>query len=433
MELVRFAFLAPFPGSRLVPTPKRIGLMAIVLAFSGGLDTSFCVPYLRETYDVPVHTVTVNTGGVSPADADAIEARALDLGAAAHHLIDGRAALYDDHLSYLIKGNVLRGGVYPLCVGPERVVQAQGVVDVAEAVGASMVAHGSTGAGNDQVRFDVALQMLGDDLDVIAPIRERGLTRQASTDYLTARGFDVPTDTTSYSINRGLWGTTVGGTETLDSKEPLPDDAYPDTVAPVDAPETPETLTLQFINGLPAALNGTPMDGVALVEALNDLGGAHGVGRGIHVGDTILGIKGRVGFEAPAALILITAHKELEKVVLSKAQQVHKAQLGDTYGQMMHEAQYFDPVMRDIEAFLDSSQDVVTGTVTLQLYKGHIHMQGVTSPHSMFDNDLATYGEENSLWNGRDAEGFTQLAAVPSQLAKKAHASAAEPMPLADS
>ena len=400
--------------------------MSIVLAFSGGLDTSFCVPYLHETYKCPVHTVTVNTGGVVPDEAAAIEARALELGAASHHLIDGRQALYEDHLSYLIKGNVLRGAVYPLCVGPERVVQAQGVVDVAEEVGATTVAHGSTGAGNDQVRFDVALQILGDDLEILAPIRELGLTRQASTDFLTEHGFDVPADTTTYSINRGLWGTTVGGQETLDSKAPLPDAAYPDTVAPMDAPDEPETLTIQFEAGLPVALNGEAMDGVTLIETLNDLAGQHGVGRDIHVGDTILGIKGRVGFEAPAAVTLITAHRELEKVVLSKAQQIHKAHLGDWYGQMMHEAQYFDPVMRDIEAFLDSSQAVVSGTVTVHLYKGHVTVQGVTSPHSMFDNAMATYGEENSLWSGRDAEGFTTLAGVSSRLAKAAHASASE-------
>lgn len=394
--------------------------MSIVLAFSGGLDTSFCVPYLAETYGVDVHTVTVNTGGVTPADADAIEARAMELGAAAHHLVDGRDELYDDHLSYLIKANVARGGVYPLCVGPERVVQARAVVGVAHAIGASTVAHGSTGAGNDQVRFDVALHLLGDDLDVLAPIRELGLSRDESTAYLTDRGFSVPSDTTTYSINRGLWGTTVGGAETLTTEQPLPDDAYPDTVAPQDAPDAPQTITIAFEEGLPVAVDGAAMDGVTLVEMLNDVGGRHGVGRDIHVGDTILGIKGRVGFEAPAAAILLTAHRELEKVVLSKWQQVQKDQLGSFYGRLMHEAQFFDPVMRDVEAFLDSSQQVVTGHVTVQLYKGTAQVQGVTSPHSMFDASTATYGEENALWSGRDAEGFTKLAGVQAMLAKKA-------------
>ena len=395
--------------------------MSIVLAFSGGLDTSFCVPYLSETYDTSVITVTVNTGGIDAVEADAIEARAQELGAAKHVLVDGRDELYANHLSYLIKGNVLRGDVYPLCVGPERVVQARGIVDVAQQVGAEAVAHGSTGAGNDQVRFDVALKMLGDDLDVLAPIRELGLSREASTNFLTERGVDVPADTTSYSINRGLWGTTIGGKETHTTHEPLPDDAYPDTVSPADAPDTPLELTIDFEEGLPVALDGEAMDGVALIEALNARGAQHGVGRGIHVGDTILGIKGRVAFEAPAPLILIEAHRELEKIVLTKWQRYQKDHLADFYGMLLHEAQHFDPVMRDVEAFLDSSQEVVTGSVTVQLFKGHIAVQGGTSPHSMFDASTATYGEEHALWDGRDAEGFTKLAGVQAQLAQKAH------------
>ena len=396
--------------------------MPIVLAFSGGLDTSFCVPYLREEFDRPVHTVTVDTGGLTPADRSAVEERALSLGAEAHHVVDGRASLYDAHLSYLIKGNVLRGGVYPLCVGPERIVQARGVADVAREVGASTVAHGSTGAGNDQVRFDVALQVVAEDLEIRAPIRRLGLSREQSTAFLEERGFSVPDDTTDYSINRGLWGTTIGGKETLTSEQPLPEDAYPDTVPPTEAPDTPREVTLTFADGLPVALDGERAEGVELVETLNRIGGAHGVGRDIHVGDTILGIKGRVGFEAPAAQILITAHRELEKVVLSKWQQVQKEELGAFYGRLLHEGQYFDPVMRDVEAFLDHSQDVVAGTVTVKLYKGHLRVQGVESPHSMFDASTATYGEENALWDGRDAEGFTTLAAVPSLLAKQARA-----------
>jgi argininosuccinate synthase len=398
--------------------------MAIVLAFSGGLDTSFCVPYLRETYDAPVHTVTVDTGGVTAEDRSAIEARAMELGASQHHFVDGCQSLYDDHLSYLIKGNVLRGGVYPLCVGPERIVQARGVAEVAQAVGASRVAHGSTGAGNDQVRFDVALQMADDDLEVLAPIRRLGLSRDESTAFLEERGVSVPSDTTDYSVNRGLWGTTVGGKETLTSKAPLPEDAYPDTVPPTQAPDAPQELTITFEAGLPVALDGEALGGVDLVETLTEIGGRHGVGRDIHVGDTILGIKGRVGFEAPAAQILITAHRELEKVVLSKWQQVRKKQMGSFYGRLLHEGQYFDPVMRDVEAFLDHSQDVVGGTVTVKLYKGTVKVQGVDSPHSLFDASMATYGEENALWDGRDAEGFTTLAAVPGLLAKQARSNA---------
>jgi len=399
--------------------------MSIALAFSGGLDTSFCVPYLRKEYGEPVHTVTVDTGGLTAADRAAVAERARALGAAEHHVVDGREDLYNAHLSYLIKGNVLRGGVYPLCVGPERIVQARGVAGVAHEIGAPVVAHGSTGAGNDQVRFDVALHVVAEDLEIRAPIRRLGLSREDATAYLEERGVSVPPDTTDYSINRGLWGTTIGGRETLTSEHPLPETAYPDTVAPTDAPDEPHEMTITFEDGLPTALDGQTLSGVELVERLAEIGGRHGVGRDIHVGDTILGIKGRVGFEAPAARILITAHRELEKVVLSKWQQVQKEQLGDFYGRLLHEAQYFDPVMRDVEAFLDASQDVVAGTVTVQLYKGRVRVQGVTSPHSMFDASTATYGEENALWDGRDAEGFTTLAAVPSLLAKQARSSAA--------
>lgn len=394
--------------------------MAIALAFSGGLDTSFCIPYLRETHGEAVTAVTVNTGGVSAADADALRQRALDLGADDHVLVDGRVRLFEDHLSYLIKGNVLRGEVYPLCVGPERVVQARAVAEVARTVGARAVAHGSTGAGNDQVRFDVALRMLAGDLDVLTPIREHGLSRADTTAFLEARGFPVPAETTTYSINRGLWGTTVGGRETHTSAQPLPDSAYPDTTPPADAPDTPHGLTLSFEDGLPTALDGVPMDPVALIEALNDIGGAHGVGRGIHVGDTILGIKGRVGFEAPAALILIEAHRELEKIVLTKWQRYQKKQQADVYGMLLHEGQYFDPVMRDLEAFFDASQEVVTGTVTARLFKGRLDVLGCDSPFSMFDAGVATYGEENALWSGRDARGFARLCGVQAQLAADA-------------
>lgn len=397
--------------------------MSIVLAFSGGLDTSFCIPYLKETYNAPIHTVTVDTGGVASEEAGALETRALELGAESHTTVDARSELFEDLLSYLIKGNVLRGSVYPLCVGPERVVQAQKIVEVAHELGAGAVAHGSTGAGNDQVRFDVALRLLAEDLDVLAPVRELEWSRQQSTAFLEERGFEVPSDTTTYSINRGLWGTTIGGKETLTSTDPLPEEAYPDTTAPSKAPDAPETLTLTFEEGLPVALDGAELDPVSLIEALNRLGGRHGVGRGIHVGDTILGIKGRVGFEAPAAHILIEAHRELEKIVLTKWQQTKKNELADFYGTLLHEGQYFDPVMRDIEAMIDSSQSAVSGTVTVELYKGHLRVLGCESPHSMFDAGAATYGEEHTLWDGRDARGFTRLAGLQAYLAREAHSS----------
>lgn len=394
--------------------------MSIVLAFSGGLDTSFCVPYLNETYSEPVYTAIVNTGGLTESDIEEINLRAKALGATEHFTIDGRQDLFDRHLSYLVKGNVLRGGVYPLCVGPERVTQARMVIDVARKVGAGTIAHGSTGAGNDQVRFDVAMRVLADDLKIVAPIRELGLSRPETTAFLKERGFEVPEKKTTYSINRGLWGTTIGGRETLTTTDPLPDDAYPGTAAPVDSPDSLLQLTLTFEKGIPTAIDGRRYDPVDLIETLNRIGGEYGVGRGIHVGDTIMGIKGRVGFEAPAPIMLITAHRELEKIVLSRWQRYQKDHLGDFYGMLLHEGQYFDPVMRDLEAFLDSSQEVVTGTVKIQLYKGQVSVLGCDSPYSLFDTGVATYGEKNTLWDGRDAQGFAEIYGIQSYLTFKA-------------
>ncbi len=397
----------------------------IVLAFSGGLDTSFCVPYLSETYGQPVYTVTVNTGGFSAEGLREVEARSKELGATQHRTIDARADLFRDHLSYLIKGNVLRGGVYPLCVGPERVTQARHVVSAARALGAAAIAHGSTGAGNDQVRFDVAVRILADDLDlqVLAPIRELALSRDASADFLEARQFAVNREKAVYSINRGLWGTTIGGKETHQTDGVLPDDAYPDTTAPQHAPDEKVLLTIGFTEGIPVTLDGEALDPVALIEKLTALGNAHGVGRGMHVGDTILGIKGRVGFEAPAAHLLLPAHRELEKIVLTRWQRHQKDHLADFYGMLLHEGQYFDPVMRDIEALLDRSQDVVTGEVTIELFKGTARVLGCTSPFSMFNTGVASYGEENRLWDGRDAQGFTQIVGLQAYLAHRARRS----------
>ncbi len=394
--------------------------MSIILAFSGGLDTSFCVPFLKEKYDVPVITVTVNTGGLSKEDAEAIEAHALKLGADAHYTIDARADLFESHLSWLIKGNVLRGGVYPLCVGSERVVQAKHIVAKAKELGAHAVAHGSTGAGNDQVRFDVALRVLAEDLQIITPIRDEGLSRSDTTAYLEERGITVDTSTTTYSVNAGLWGTTIGGNETLSTARPLPDAAYPTTCSPSSAPDFKDEFVLSFEKGLPVAIDGVSMDPVDLVETLNERAAASGVGRDIHVGDTILGIKGRVAFEAPAASVLLPAHRELEKIVLSKWQRFQKDHLADFYGMLLHEGQYFDPVMRDVEALLDSSQKVVTGSVSVSLFKGHVSIQGCESPFSMFDAAVATYGESNTLWDGRDARGFTRIVGLQSYLSAQA-------------
>lgn len=394
--------------------------MSIALAFSGGLDTSLCVPYLIEAHDVPVITVTVNTGGLSQEEAARIQARAMELGASRHVTVDGRPQLFTDLISYLIKGNVLRGDVYPLCVGPERVTQAQKVVEVARETGATYVAHGSTGAGNDQVRFDVALRQLAGDLKILTPIRSLGLSREKAADFLKARGFDIETKTTRYSINRGLWGTTIGGGETHDAALPLPEDAFPYTISPAASPDEALELSIGFEEGVPTSLDGNAMNPVALIETLEEIGAQYGVGRGMHLGDTILGIKGRVGFEAPAASILIPAHRELEKLVLTRWQKFQKDQIADFYGMLLHEGQYFDPVMRDIEAYLDSSQSVVTGTVDVSLFKGSVSVLGCKSAFSLFDRRVATYGEENSLWDGRDAEGFSRIYGLQGYLAQKA-------------
>ncbi len=392
--------------------------MGIVLAFSGGLDTSFCVPYLREKYDESVFTVTVDTG--ASLDETALKARSMKLGAEKHFHIDARQTLYEDYLKFLIMGNVLRGGVYPLCVGAERVVQAIEVVKVAQKIGARAIAHGSTGAGNDQVRFDSVVHLFADQMELITPIRDEGLTRQYTTGFLLKRGFSVPKKTTKYSINEGLWGTTIGGKETLGTTQPLPDEAYPHTVPIAKVPDSGHELSIEFENGLPTTLNGEKFPPIELIIKLASMGAEHGVGRDIHVGDTILGLKGRIGFEAPAPLILITAHRELEKLVLTKWQRYQKDQLSDFYGMLLHEGQYFDPIMRDIEAFFTSSQHRVTGSVFVRLYKGNISVQGCDSPYSMFDTGVATYGEETALWDGADARSFSKLSGLQAYLAHKA-------------
>lgn len=399
-----------------------LSMKKIVLAFSGGLDTSFCVPYLKETYGADVYTAFVDTVGLDENARMAIEERALALGAASHITMNATQDMYDQHIAYIIKGNVLRGGVYPLCVGVERVVQARKVLEFAREIGADAVAHGSTGAGNDQVRFDGTMRILAENITVLTPIRELGLSREASTMFLRERGFPVSDARKDYSINQGLWGTTIGGRETHDSRSPLPDEAYPDTVAPAVAPEQPEDVSILFRHGLPYALNNQSFDPISLIRRLNEIGAKHGVGRGMHVGDTILGIKGRVGFEAPAALMLIKSHQELEKLVLTKWQRFQKDHLADFYGMLLHEGQYYDPVMRDIEAFMDSSQEVVHGMVRVRLFKGHFSVLGAESDYSMFNTHVATYGESNSLWDSRDAEGFTKIYTVPAMLAHRSKA-----------
>ena len=379
-----------------------------LLAFSGGLDTSYCVLWLN-SQGHETHTVTVDTGGFSPAELERIHTQALALGAASHTTVDARGELFDQYLRHLIAGNVLRGGLYPLSVSAERVCQARRVVAHAKEIGATALVHGSTGAGNRALAPEMAL---------IAPIRELAPSRAEERAYLAARGFEFPEKLESYSINEGMWGTSVGGKETLDPWQHLPAAAYPG--GEVDPMRPPQTLEISFARGVPCALDGKSMAPVALVQALNEMGLPFGIGRGIHLGDTIMGIKGRVGFEAPAAHILIAAHRELEKLVLTGKQTFWKESLGNLYGSMLHEGHFFDPLCRDLEAFLDSSQTTVTGDVRLQLHPLGFHVEGVRSLYALVRPEMASYGESTRLWSGPEAAGFAKIFGVPQMVALKA-------------
>jgi len=396
----------------------------VVLAFSGGLDTSFCVVHLKEQgYEVT--TVTVNTGGFSPEELKRIEALSPKLGAKSHRTLDARSELFRRYLRYLVYGNVLRGNLYPLSVSAERVCQAVCVASVAGEVKADAIAHGSTGAGNDQVRFDVAFRALAPELELITPIRTLALSRAQEMQFLKEHGFEFPEKTAHYSVNEGMWGGSVGGRETLDSWSQLPEAAFPGGEVSATALK-PRKLTLAFEQGVPSAVDGRNLDGVRLVAELNALGRSYGIGRGVHLGDTILGIKGRVGFEAPAAHLLIGAHRELEKLTLTGKQLFWKDTLGNLYGQLLHEGHFFDPLARGPEAFLASSQERVTGEVQLTLYPRSFAVDGVRSPHSLMDAKVASYGEANRLWTGAEAAGFAKLYGVQQILALQAGAKHAD-------
>ncbi|HEY0369719.1 MAG TPA: argininosuccinate synthase [Chthoniobacterales bacterium] len=382
--------------------------MKTLLAFSGGLDTSFCVLWLREQ-GREVHTVTVDTGGFSPNELSRIEKLAHDLGALSHKTIDAREELFRDYVRYLIAGNVLRGGVYPLSVSAERVCQARAVVRHGREIGATALAHGSTGAGNDQVRFDVAFRALAPELELVTPIRDLALSRAEERGYLAQRGFNFPEKIEQYSINEGMWGTSIGGKETHDSWQTLPDAAFPS--GDVKMTLAAQSLTITFERGV-------PNEPIATIEKLNSLGREYGIGRGIHLGDTILGIKGRIGFEAPAAQLLIAAHRELEKLVLTGKQMFWKDQLGNLYGTLLHEGQFFDPICRDLEAFLESSQSVVSGEVRLKMFPRSFAIEGVRSPYSLMRKE-ASYGESSALWSGAEAAAFAKIFGVPQMLANR--------------
>jgi argininosuccinate synthase len=384
----------------------------IVLAYSGGLDTSFLVPWLKENYGRPIITVTVDTGGIDAAGAKILAERSKAYGAIAHHQIDARADYFEQVLRFLIMGNVRRGQLYPLCVGAERVMQAQQIALMARKLGTNSIAHGCTAAGNDQVRFEVAMRTLAPELEVIAPVRDKAFKRQEELDYLNARNLPLPPYGAAYSINRGLWGVTIGGKETLTSEGSIPDSAWVLSKDAFTNPRPPARHSIHFERGRPVGIDGKTMSAVEVVEALETLGAPYGIGRGIHLGDTIIGTKGRVAFEAPAAETLLTAHRELEKLVLTPRQQRIKESLAGPYGDWVHEGQLLDPVCRDIEALFLSSQERVTGKVNVLFRAGSLFIEGVESKHSLMAASKGIYGESHGEWSPQDALGFSKIVSL---------------------
>ncbi|AIZ40565.1 argininosuccinate synthase [Cellulophaga baltica] len=384
----------------------------LVLAYSGGLDTSYCAKHLSKDKGFEVHAVSVNTGGFSKEEISQIEKKSLELGATSYKSIDAVQTFYDKVVKYLIFGNVLKNNTYPLSVSAERIVQAIEIVNYAKKVGANYIAHGSTGAGNDQVRFDMIFQIIAPEIEIITPIRDNKLSRETEIAYLKENGIDYPWEKAKYSINRGLWGTSVGGEETLSSNKALPDSAYPSQLQEKE----PADVTLTFEKGELVAVNGIKDIPVANIEKLEAMASKYAIGRDIHVGDTIIGTKGRVGFEAAAALIIIKAHHLLEKHTLTKWQQYQKEQQGNFYGMLLHEGNYLDEVMRNIEAFLTDTQKNVSGDVFLSLYPFQFRLNGISSQHDLMTDAFGSYGEENKGWSATDAKGFIKILSNPGRI-----------------
>lgn len=384
----------------------------LVLAYSGGLDTSYCVVHLSKDEGFEVHAASVNTGGFTQDEIKVIEAKAFKMGVTTYKNIDAITTYYNKVVKYLIYGNVLKNNTYPLSVSAERVIQAIEIVEYAKSINAEYIAHGSTGAGNDQVRFDLIFQTLAPEIEIITPIRDGNLTRQEEIDYLIKNGVDISWQKAKYSINKGLWGTSVGGEETLTSNLPLPESAYPSQLQK----KGEEKVTLTFYKGELIAVNGKENNPEINIEILNDLASAYAIGRDIHVGDTIVGIKGRVGFEAAAATIIIKAHHLLEKHTLTKWQLQHKDYLSNWYGTHLHEGLYLDPVMRDMEVFLESSQKQVSGDVFVTLKPYHFKLDGITSKHDLMNAKFGSYGEINNSWTADEAKGFIKIYSNQSKI-----------------
>ncbi len=385
----------------------------LVLAYSGGLDTAYCAKYLSKEKGFEVHAVSVNTGGFTPEEIREIETKALALGATTYTSIDAVESFYQQVVKYLIFGNVLRNNTYPLSVSAERIVQAVEIGKYAKKIGAGYIAHGSTGAGNDQVRFDMIFQTMIPEIEIITPIRDNTLSREEEIEYLRSNGVDYSWEKGKYSINRGLWGTSVGGAETLTSDQPLPDTAYPSQLQN----NTTQKITLTFQQGELVALDGKTDTPVQNIEKLNALAATYAIGRDIHVGDTIIGIKGRIGFEAAAPLIIIKAHHLLEKHTLSKWQQFQKEQLGNFYGMLLHEGQYLDAVMRNIEAFLTDTQKQVSGEVFVSLHPYRFALEGIQSTHDLMNASFGSYGEMNKGWTAEEAKGFIKILSNSGKIA----------------
>ena len=378
----------------------------VLLAFSGGLDTSFCAMYLQKEKGYEVHTALANTGGFDEKELEIIADKAHRLGVKSHVALDVTKDYYSKSIRYMVFGNVLRNGTYPISVSSERIFQAIAIINYAKQIGADAVAHGSTGAGNDQVRFDLTFQILAPEIEIITPTRDMELTREYEIDYLKKHGYEADFKKLEYSINKGLWGTSIGGKETLKSNETLPEEAYPSQVVRKD--ESP--LTSDFETGELVAVNGQKYeDTIAAINEINRIGSEYGIGRDMHIGDTIIGIKGRVGFEAAGAILIINAHKMLEKHTLTKWQLYWKDQIGTWYGMFLHEAQYLDPVMRNMEAFLESSQENVTGRVILTLRPQSYTLVGVETPYDLMRSDFGEYGEVVKAWTADDVKGFTKI------------------------
>lgn len=387
----------------------------VVLAFSGGLDTSYCVKYLADEKGLDVYSATVNTGGFSQAELKLIEQKAIALGVTSHVTLEETGSFYEQIVKYLIYGNVLRNNTYPLSVSAERIHQAIAIAQYAREIGASHIAHGSTGAGNDQVRFDLVFQLIAPEIGILTPIRDQQLSRIQEIEYLQEHGVEETWEKSKYSINKGLWGTSIGGAETLTSNQALPEEAFPSQLVAGDS----ATCTLSFREGELSALDGRETDPVSIIQQLESMAGRYAIGRDVHVGDTIIGIKGRVGFEAAAASIIIKAHHTLEKHTLSKWQMHWKDQLANWYGMFIHEAKYFDPCMRDIEQFLESTQRNVTGDVFIELHPYRFSIAGIESPNDLMNPAFGAYGEENNAWTGEDVKGFTRIMANPMQIFKQ--------------